>query len=97
MDKTPQPPGMAPASLGMKQFRPRTTAHTEITSWDKLGQGVGINVDQTIISIISQPFGNGLYNPFMVFLGMVYYCLAETRPNKSDQELKRNGILVIYT
>ena len=43
------------------------------------GKRSSINVVKTMIN---HPFGNGLYNPFMVIQGMVYYCfnpLLETR------------------
>ena len=32
------------------------------------------NVLETMINMINHPFGNGLYHPFMVIQGMVYYC-----------------------
>ena len=33
-------------------------------------------------TIINHPLGNGLYHPFMVILGMVYYCFAHLKGYK---------------
>ena len=49
-----------------------------------------LKYDNAVKTIINHSFGNGVYHPFMVILGMVYYCLKHLRIlHKSGQHTTR--------